>query len=485
MRAALVILAAFTVLRTLCAVLVPLLQSESYYWLWSRELAWGYFDHPPGVAVAMLGSGPLGDGTLALRAGHIALGTLSSFVCFLLYRRLVSERAALASLLALSFAPFWFPFGVVATPEGPLLFFWSLALLLFHHASERESLPMSLAAGVALGLGLLSKYNAGLLCVSFLVFLCVDPRRPLRRPHPFVAMGAALLVLAPNLWWNAQHGGTSIGMPFRDGLEPLGAPKHLALLALMPFALLTPLLAWAWLRQTVDGLRSGRFWSDAPFRLAFCASWLPLAAFAVVALVTEIHLQWIVPCFVTALPVALENLGRTRAGVTPRFLRTALISGAVLVGLLPVVVLPILALARHEGPEKPEGLARLAVETRGWDELAARMDSEIEEHAADRPVFLTAPNYHLAAHLEWLAGGRYSAQPLDRRRSKQFLVWERDRDLVGWDALYVHKRHRQKEDDLLRRSCDEVVELDPMFVDLGSPVRRFVLYWCRGFKGLQ
>jgi hypothetical protein len=112
------------------------------------------------------------------------------------------------------------------------------------------------------------------------------------------------------------------------------------------------------------------------------------------------------------------------------------------------------------------------------------MDAEIEANAGDAPVFLTAPNYHLAGHLEWLAGGRYTTQPLDRRRGKQFLVWERDRELVGWDALYVHKRHRQKEDDLLRRSCDEVVELEPVYVDVGSPVRRFVLYWCRGFKGL-
>jgi 4-amino-4-deoxy-L-arabinose transferase-like glycosyltransferase len=485
LRAALAIIAGFTLLRALCALLVPLLQAESYYWLWSRELAWGYFDHPPGVAVTMLASRLLGDSTLGLRLGHVLLGSLGSWVCFLLYRRLVAPKAALASLLALSFAPFWFPFGVVATPEGPLLFFWSLALLLFHQAASRESIPWSLAAGAAAGLAILSKYNGALLFASFFLFLWLDPRRPLRRPHPYLALVTALVVWAPNLIWTAEHGGTTMGMPFRDGLVPDEAPKHLALLMLQPFALLTPLLAWAWLRQTAVGLRSGRLRDEPAFRLAVLACWVPFAAFGVVALVTEIHLQWVVPCFVTALPIALENLGRVGAGVSPRFLRASLATGGALLAALAIATPLALATARHEGPGEPEGLARLAVETRGWDELRERIDAEIEQRGAGRPVFLTAPGKHLAGHLEWLAGGRYPAQPLDRRRGKQFLIWERDRELVGWDALYVHKRHREKEDDLLRRSCRSVEELEPVTIEVGAEVRRFVLYWCHEFKGLQ
>jgi hypothetical protein len=100
-------------------------------------------------------------------------------------------------------------------------------------------------------------------------------------------------------------------------------------------------------------------------------------------------------------------------------------------------------------------------------------------------VFVTAPNYHLAGHLEWLVGGRHTSQPLDRGRSKQYLVWERDRELVGWDALYVYKRHREKDEDLLRRSCRSVEELEPVTVEVGATVPRFVLFWCHEFKGLQ
>ena len=43
---ALLIVAAGALLRGAFAILVPLFEVESYYWLWSRELAWGYYDHP-------------------------------------------------------------------------------------------------------------------------------------------------------------------------------------------------------------------------------------------------------------------------------------------------------------------------------------------------------------------------------------------------------------------------------------------------------
>ena len=42
---------AFTTLRLLAAAWTPLTFDEAYYWLWSRHLAFGYYDHPPMVAL--------------------------------------------------------------------------------------------------------------------------------------------------------------------------------------------------------------------------------------------------------------------------------------------------------------------------------------------------------------------------------------------------------------------------------------------------
>ena len=41
---------ALILLRGVMAGLLPLSADEAYYWLWSKHLAAGYFDHPPMIA---------------------------------------------------------------------------------------------------------------------------------------------------------------------------------------------------------------------------------------------------------------------------------------------------------------------------------------------------------------------------------------------------------------------------------------------------
>ena len=41
------------VLRLVAAAWTPLTFDEAYYWMWSKHLAGGYYDHPPGVAVVI------------------------------------------------------------------------------------------------------------------------------------------------------------------------------------------------------------------------------------------------------------------------------------------------------------------------------------------------------------------------------------------------------------------------------------------------
>src|SRR5664279_4022362 len=45
------LLAAWGILNLIQARLTPLDNDEAYYWMYSKYLAWGYFDHPPMIAV--------------------------------------------------------------------------------------------------------------------------------------------------------------------------------------------------------------------------------------------------------------------------------------------------------------------------------------------------------------------------------------------------------------------------------------------------
>ena len=79
-RAAELSVAVLLLLRLAMAALLPLSADEAYYWLWSRHLAAGYYDHPPAIAfVIRFGTWLLGDTELGVRLGGVLLSIWASW----------------------------------------------------------------------------------------------------------------------------------------------------------------------------------------------------------------------------------------------------------------------------------------------------------------------------------------------------------------------------------------------------------------------
>ncbi|HRN53316.1 MAG TPA: glycosyltransferase family 39 protein, partial [Gemmatimonadaceae bacterium] len=74
-----------TVLRLALGASLPLVADEAYYWEWSRNLAYGYFDHPPAIAwlvafgTALFGDTPLGVRFFPVLSGAVAAFALAAF----------------------------------------------------------------------------------------------------------------------------------------------------------------------------------------------------------------------------------------------------------------------------------------------------------------------------------------------------------------------------------------------------------------------
>ena len=82
------------------ARLLPITQDEAYYFDWARTLSWGYFHHPPGVALLGV-TGLLAPGSaLAARLGTVIAATLTLIVLAAFYRR-CGLRYGSAPLIAL------------------------------------------------------------------------------------------------------------------------------------------------------------------------------------------------------------------------------------------------------------------------------------------------------------------------------------------------------------------------------------------------
>src|SRR6195256_3581886 len=77
------IILALVALRLVAAAWTPLTFDEAYYWMWSKHLAGGYYDHPPMVAV-VIRSGTMiaGDTEFGVRLVSVLLALPMSFAVY-------------------------------------------------------------------------------------------------------------------------------------------------------------------------------------------------------------------------------------------------------------------------------------------------------------------------------------------------------------------------------------------------------------------
>src|SRR5206468_2293057 len=76
-------ISALVSLRLVAAAWTPLTFDEAYYWMWSKHLSGGYYDHPPGVAALIrLGTMIGGDTEFGVRVASILLALPMSWAVY-------------------------------------------------------------------------------------------------------------------------------------------------------------------------------------------------------------------------------------------------------------------------------------------------------------------------------------------------------------------------------------------------------------------
>jgi len=208
MRLATMIVLALVALRLAFAAVMPLAADEAYYWLWSKHLAGGYYDHPPAVAfVIRAGTFLAGDSELGVRLVSILLALPMTWAVFrageILYNRRIGAWAAIFLNLTLMVAVGT----LIVTPDAPLMVASAFVLLFLAKVLASGDGRWWLAVGLAVGLSLLSKYTALFFGLSILLWLALVPdlRRWFLSPWPYLGGFAAFAVFAPVIVWNAGH----------------------------------------------------------------------------------------------------------------------------------------------------------------------------------------------------------------------------------------------------------------------------------------
>ncbi len=183
--------------------------AEAYYWAWSRNIDWSYYDHPPMVAWLIRIFNSIDDtGVFWTR---FPSATLYIFSCIVLHRTTVlifeSDKAAFYALMMFNFCPILAYGGLQIVPDVPAMFFWFLFVYLVAYLLKNDKPMLWYLVGITVGLGLLSKYMVLPLIPFTLLMLAWHKgyRKHLKAPHIYLGGVLGLIVFSPVLIWNVKN----------------------------------------------------------------------------------------------------------------------------------------------------------------------------------------------------------------------------------------------------------------------------------------
>jgi hypothetical protein len=425
---------ALVALRLVAAAFTPLTFDEAYYWMWSKHLAGGYYDHPPMVAfVIRLGTMTAGDTELGVRLASILLALPMSFAVFRTAEILFGGvRMAATAAILLNVTLMAAVGTLIVTPDAPLLVASSFVLFFLAKVLETGRGAWWLAVGAAVGAALLSKYTALFFGPAILIWLVsvAELRRWLLTPWPYLGGIVALALFTPVVLWNADHHWVSFVKQIgRARIEDF-RPVFIAELVPTQIAFATPLvfILGAMGLHALAWRNAGAFAARALINAMF---WTIVAYFVWHSLHARVEANWfapVYPAFAIAAAVAAHlTPWQARAQRLADFcLRWASPVGVVMFALLIVQAdTGWLSGYRREATVRSVGV--------GWRELAAGIEAVRVRTGAS---CVLAPDYGTTGWLAfYLPKGDCVVQPTQRIRWVN--MPEPDPALLVGKLLYV------------------------------------------------
>jgi 4-amino-4-deoxy-L-arabinose transferase-like glycosyltransferase len=426
---------ALVVLRLVAAAWTPLTFDEAYYWMWSKSPAFGYYDHPPMVALVIrAGTLIAGDSELGVRLVSILLALPMSYAVYraaaILFggTRLAANAAILLNITLMAAVG-----TLIVTPDAPLLVASSFVLFFLAKVLETGRGAWWLAVGAAVGCALLSKYTALLFGPAILIWLLVAPRqrRWLITIWPYLGALVSLAIFAPVILWNAEHQWVSFlkqisGRVRVDDFRPafLAELAPTQIVFATPFVFILGAMGLHALFRRKAGATSARVLIDAMF-------WTIVAYFIWHALHARVEANWfapVYPAFAIAAAVAAHLVPWEK-----RWQRVADFSlrWAAPVGIVMFVLLIVQANTGWlSGYRRDATVRSVGV---GWRELADQIEAARKKSGA---TCVLAPDYGTTSWLAfYLPRTTCVAQPTQRIRWVN--MGEPDAALLAGPLLFV------------------------------------------------
>jgi len=359
------LLVATLVFRCWLATAFPITGDEAYFIWWGWKPDWGFYDHPPMIGWWLAALLTVNEAEWWLRLPVILQPAVLALAAYWALPRLVTgtgcapgreessrpppmvaksfwgrpgerldgeERRLWTALLVL-LAPVnvW---NVFITTDTPLVYFSVFSGLAWIRASRDDAPRWYLAAGLLLAGAVLAKYFAAILGFAYLVDVL---RR--RSKGAFTGLAIAYACTLPALalmgWWNSGHCWPNYMFNFVNRHDDAGwSLKTPLLYAVTLLYVLGPPVLWlAWRQRRIT---SADF--SIPPALTTLA-WLPFLLFALLSLVKQIGLHWLlsfVPFTLIWLALRLTPTSLRRLGVFFTAFATLHIAGILIASRVPL-----------------------------------------------------------------------------------------------------------------------------------------------------
>ncbi len=210
------LLSAWFLVNFVQSIFTEVLSDEAYYYQFGKILAWGYFDHPPMVALLVKLSSLFFDGNLGIRLMTLFLQLASLIIIWKIIDVKDPEpsHVLLFFIIANSLTMFT-AYGFFTTPDAPLLFFTALFLYAYKKFLVNESFPALIVLSISMAGLVYSKYQS----VLVIGFVLLSNLKLLGRYKFWLAGILSLLLLSPHIYWQISNNFPSLKYHLIDRSE--------------------------------------------------------------------------------------------------------------------------------------------------------------------------------------------------------------------------------------------------------------------------
>ncbi len=455
-KTALLILGIGFVVRIIASIFVTPGIDEAYYGVCSFYPAWGFFDHPPIVAVtAGLGRWLSGSfSTLSLRFGAILLFLISAMLMYYIVRSLFNRKAAIFSILFLHMIPYFFVgMGAFVIPDNALGVFWLLFIVSILKVYQTQKGVWFLLSGVSLGFAMLSKYHALLLLASigFCMIAFKEWRRYWKSPFLYIGFLITGIIFLPNILWNARNDWVSYAYQFGKGVSG----NSLSFTDFYQGVLVQAAYLLPWMMIIlIIGIIKTIYKNDKTTRWLLPFALLPIGIFTLIGATRQILPHWPMPGYLAAI---ILTCGWMMKWKKPAVKWTFWSTGIVTAVLLVIIVIHSITGFLHLGVELD-----LTLEGYGWDKVIDELE---QRDLLNEDNFLFTHKYITGGELGYAAQKKYPVAVFDKGSAHHFAYWAPMDSLLGRDGIFVmHPRYTTSPEERYSEYFEEIIPLSGVMI---------------------